>query len=290
MSHANHPVVTNDEVRPGFITLVNPRLIHVKAPRVSDKQAADASSQRSNAPSATNPTRASSSVHVGSHDANPEVLPAHSAGAQCLPQTQVPPTPLAHVPPNRHTPGSQSIAATVTSPPVPMSSVSPPASAQARGSPITATPSTMTPSSLPIPAHHSKPPATQEPQKSLPSPRARAPPSSFLGTNPPSEPIGVTPITSPGPGNRTAQHSHPQPTSNSVKPAPIQIRTKVDKPAQDGKGPTKSTKTSISVSWFKSSMPGAFPGPQMDDWVVVSPGPTDVQSGNWLKRLLRRHA
>jgi len=269
VGHANHPVVTNDKVRPGFVTLVNPCLIWVKAPCAPDKHAADASSQRSNVPPATNPpARASSSVPVGVQGANPEVPSAHGADTRCLPQTQVHTVPLATVPPNQHTLGSKSIAATVPSPPAPTSPVPPPP-VHARRSPITATSHTMTQSSSPLLAHHSKPPATQEPRKNVPSPQAPTPPGSFPGTN-------------------------PQLTSNNVKPPPIQNRTKVDKPAQDGKGPTKSTKTSFSISSFTQmfkppSMPGAFPGPQMDvDWVMVSQGPTEIQGGNWLKRLFRR--
>ena len=281
--------VSHDEVRLGFITLVNPSLIPFKASRAPDKQAADTSSQRSSVPSATDPTPGSSSVHVRLQDDNTRVPPTHGGDARYHPQTQVLPISLASVFPNQDTPGSQLIDSTVPSPPVSGSSVSHPAPAQARGSPIS--PSTMTPSSPPLPPHHRKPPATEEPQKNVPSPPAL--PSSSPGTNPPSKPIKAT---LPGPGNRTAQHHHPQPASNNVKPAPIRDRTKADKSAQEGKGPTKSTKPSFSFTSFTHilkplSMPGGFPGPQMDvDWVMVAPGPADAQGGNWVKRLFRKHA
>ncbi|KAH9051167.1 hypothetical protein EDB83DRAFT_1326238 [Lactarius deliciosus] len=264
-----------------------------QAPRAPEKRAADASNQRSDVPPATNPTRASSFVHVG-------VPPTHSADTQCLSQTQVHTAPLVPVPPDQHTSSSKPTAATIPSPPAHTSPVPSPPPSHPRGSPISATPHTLTESSSPLP---NKPPATQGPRKTVPSPQPPAKPGLFSGTNPPSMPINVIPITNPGPGNQTAQHSHPQPTSNNVQPRsqeqkPIQNRTKVDSPAnptQDSKRPTKPTKSSISISSFThmfkpQPMPGAFPGPQMEmDWVMVSQGPTDVQGGNWLKRLFRRH-
>jgi len=249
--------------------IVNPCLIQVKAPCAPDKNTADASSQRSNVLPVTNPsTCAFSSIPVGVQGANPEVPSAHGADTRCLPQTQVHTVPLATVPPNQHTLSSKSIATTVPSPPAPTSPVPLPL-VHAHRSPITVTSHTMTQSSSPLLAHHSKPPATQELQKNMPSHQAPTLPGSFPGTN-------------------------PQLASNNVKPPPIQNRTKVDKPAQDGKGPTKSMKTSFSISSFTQmfkppSMPRAFPGPQMDmDWVMVSQGPTEIQGRNWLKQLFCR--
>ncbi|KAH9021826.1 hypothetical protein EDB85DRAFT_400356 [Lactarius pseudohatsudake] len=271
VSHASHIEVTNNQ-----------------APRAPEKCAADASNQSSDVPPATNPTRASSSVHV-------RVPPTHSADTQRLPQTQVHPAPLVPVPPNQHTSSSKPTAATIPSPPAHTSPIPSPPPSHPRGSPISATPHTLTQSSSPLP---NRPPATQGPPKNVPSSQPPAKPGLFSGTNPPSMPINVTPLTNPGPGNQIAQHSHPQPTSNNVQPRsqeqkPIQNRTKVDNPAQDGKRPTKPTKSSISsfTHMFKPQpIPGAFPGPQMEvDWVMVSQGPTDVQGGNWLKRLFRRH-
>ena len=69
----NHLVATDGEVRHGFITVVKPPLIQVKASRASDKRAVDVSNRRSNVPSASNMAHASSSVHVGFHDTNLEV-------------------------------------------------------------------------------------------------------------------------------------------------------------------------------------------------------------------------
>ncbi|KAH8993692.1 hypothetical protein EDB92DRAFT_374246 [Lactarius akahatsu] len=279
VSHASHPVVTNNQV-----------------PRAPEQRAADASNQSSDVPPATNLTRASSSVHVG-------VPPTHSANTQCLPQTQVHPAPLVPEPPNQRTSSSKPTAATIPSPPAHTSPAPSPPPSHPRGSPVSATPHISTQSSSPLPK---KPPATQGLRKNVPSPQLPAKPGLFSETNPPSMPINVTPITNPGPRNQTAQHSHPQPTSNNVQPRSqeqksIQNRAKVDNPAspaspaQDGKRPTKPTKSSISISSFThmfkpQPMPGPFPGPQMEvDWVMVSQGPTDVQGGNWLKRLFRRH-
>ena len=290
-SHANRPVPTNDEVCQGFITVANPSLNQVKALCAPDKLITDASSQRPNVASATSPTNATSSIHVGSQDTNLEVPQAPDTGTQFLPQTQVHRMPLAPVRLSGPSPGSKSIAATTPSPPMsipmPMPSVSPPVPANARGFPTTATSYAMTQSPSPLPDHLSKPRATPEPL-----PQAPSTPSLTPGTNPSSKPIGATPITN---SSLTTQ-PQPQPVSKDPKPAPKQNRTtKVNKPAQDAGGPTKSTKSSFSISTFThvfkplSSMPGAFPGPQMDvDWEVVENQGSAVQGGNWLKRLFRR--
>ncbi|KAF8266955.1 hypothetical protein EI94DRAFT_99234 [Lactarius quietus] len=176
--------------------------------------------------------------------------------------------------------------------PMPMPSVPAPPSAHAHPPTITATPHTMTWSPSPPPSHPSKAPATPESQKNVSSPQAPPTPSLSPGPNPSSKSMGATPIIK-GPGNPTTQ-PHPQPASKSAKPASKQNRiTKVDKPAQEVRGPT--TKASISISTFtqvfkpRPSMPGAFPGPEMDvDWVMVDQGPAEIQGGNWLKRLFRR--
>ena len=76
-SNANPRVATNDEVRHGFITVVNPSLIQVKASRTLDKRVTDTSSQMTIVSSATNSTIDSSSLHVGSRDANLGVPAAH---------------------------------------------------------------------------------------------------------------------------------------------------------------------------------------------------------------------
>jgi hypothetical protein len=289
---ADPRVATNDEVRHGFITVVNPSLIQVKASRALDRRVTDTSSQSSTVHSATNPTNSSSSLHVGPRDANLEVLAVRGVETQSHPQIQAFPIPLAPVPPNGHTHGSKVIAATAPSPPMPMPmptmpmpSVSPPAPAHARASPIAATPHPMTQSPSPLLGRPSKPLATLEPQKNVSSPRAPATPRLSPGTNPSSKPVGIANPNLP-------TQPHPQPASKNVKPAPKQIRnTKVDKPVQDVRGATKST---ISISTFThmfkpASMPGAFPGPEMDvDWVTVSHGPADSQGGNWLKRLFHR--
>ncbi|KAH9058138.1 hypothetical protein EDB87DRAFT_954125 [Lactarius vividus] len=269
---------------------VGPVVTNDKVPCVPDKRA---SNQRSDVPPATNPTRASSSANV-------EVPLTHSADTQCLPQAQVHPAPLVPVPPNQHTPGSKPIATTIPSP-AHTSPLPPLPPSHLRGSPIPATPPTLTQSLSPLLNEST---ATQEPRKNVASRQPSAKPGLFSGTNTPSKPIDITPVTNPRPGNRITQHSHPQPASNNVQPRsqeqkPIQNRTKVDNPgnpAQDGMGPTKPTKSSVSFSSFtqifkSQPIPGAFPGPQMEvDWVMVSQGPTDVQGGSWLKRLFRRHS
>ncbi|KAI9439128.1 hypothetical protein H4582DRAFT_2075780 [Lactarius indigo] len=271
---------------------VSPVVTNDKAPLVPEKRA---SNQKSDAPPATIPTRAPTSVHGGALDANPEVPPIHGADSRCLLRTQVHPAPLTPGPPNQHTPGPKSITVNVLSPPPPTSPV-PPAPAHLRGSPNAAIPHTMALSSPPRPVHYSKPPDIQGPRKNVPEPQVPTSPGPF-STSPPSKTIDDT-LANPRP-NLTSQRLHPQLASNNMqprsleqKPAPIQNRTMVNNPTQ---GPTKSTKSSISISSFTQmfkplSMPGAFPGPQMDvDWVMVSPGPADVQGGNWLKRLFRRH-
>lgn len=279
VSHANHLVTTSDE-----------------GSRASDKRAVNPSSQGSNVPSASNTTHASSSVHVGSHDNSLGVPPSHSAGTQSLPKTQAQTTALATAPPNGHAHGSKPISAAARSSPMPMStpSVSPPPPAHTRAPPITATPHTITQSPSHLPGHPSKLPVALESQNNASSPLASAPPSLSSGTIPSSKPTGVTPVTNPGPVNLPTQ-PHLPPVSNNVKPTSKQSRTtKVVKPVQETKAPPKSTKSSITISTFthkifQPSMPGAFPGPEMDtDWVTVSHGPAEIQGGNWLKRLFRR--
>lgn len=271
VSHTN----PTNEVRHGFITVVNPPLIQVKAPRASDKPAVNVSSQRSNVPYASNTTHASSSVHVGSRDTNLEVPPSHSADTRFLPKTQAQTTALGPVPQNGHAHGSQPIAVTDPSMPIPMptpmSMPTPTPTSlpvHAPAPPITVTPTPMTPSPSPLPGHPSKPPANLESRKNASSPQAPATPRLSPGTNPPSKPTSVAPITNP-------RHVNP---------------------ATQPKGPPKSTKSTFTFSTFTSkkfkppsSMPGAFPGPDMDvDWVMVTEGPADIQGGNWLKRLFRK--
>ena len=274
---------------------MNLSLIQVKTSRAPDKRVTDTSSQLSIISSATNSTINSSSLHFGSQDANLGVPTIHGADAQSLPNTQVHPISLARVSPNGHTHGSKAVVATAPSPPMtmpmpmPMPSVSPPPPAHARVSPIVASSNPMTQSPSPLSGHPSKPPPTLEPQKNVSSPRALATPRLSPGTLPSSKSVGIASPNLP-------TQLHPQPVPENVKPASKQSRSaKVDKQAQDARGPPKSTKSSISISTFThmfkplASMPGAFPGTEMDvDWVTVSHGPAESQGGNWLKRIFRR--
>ncbi|KAH8993690.1 hypothetical protein EDB92DRAFT_374109 [Lactarius akahatsu] len=74
--------------------------------------------------------------------------------------------------------------------------------------------------SAPVPVSSTSPSPpfipTQGPRKNV-SPR---PCQLVSGRRPFSKPIDVTPISNLGPGNRTAQHSHPPLTSSNVRPLP----------------------------------------------------------------------
>ena len=191
VSYANHP--TYDEVRHGFITVVNPSLIQVKASHASDKRAVDVSSQTSNVPSASNTTHASSSIHLASRDTNLEVPPSHIADTRFLPKAQAQTTALAPVLPNEHAHGSQPIAATSSPMPIPLPTPTLTSLlAHARAPPITVTPLTMTLSPSPLLGHRSELPATLESRKNVSSPQTPTTPSLSLGANLHSELTSVT--------------------------------------------------------------------------------------------------